>query len=195
VSRSHVVLALAAGLVGFVAGRGLPRGAAPVASAAPVTMPTDCKADHAQLVSTKAQLALCLGYRAPSEAETAPRSMAEPASTAGPPNGFAEGFLAWRQARKANERLEDYPEAVIVRRGDGTQAIYRPDEHSVEADDVYARKALDGNVTYYLGADAGPRSDPDAWGSLRDLADLSPDGETVVEGSTRLVLRRHDGGR
>ena len=187
-SRSHLVLALATGIVGLVAGRLLPRGApSPVvgsATSAASAVALECTTERAQLASTRTQLAICMAYRAEPEPELEPGSpSSEAPAAAAPPEGLA-GFAAWAQARKPHERLENYPEAVLVRRADGTRAIYRPNEHSSDSDDVYARKAIDGTITYYLGPDAGPRSDPDAWGSLRDLA--GPDG-TVVMGGTRLM--------
>ena len=195
-NRSHVVLALAAGLAGLVIGRVMPPGAPSpdtegrVAPTAPVTA-SECKADRVQLASTRVQLAICMAYRAPSSEPAPASSSPEPPAPAHPPQGLA-GFEAWAQARKPNERLENYPEAVLVRRADGTRAIYRPDEHSPDSDDVYARKSLDGNIAYYLGPDAGPRSDPDAWGRFEDLAD--PDGWVVMNGKRLIRLGRPDAG-
>ena len=131
-NRSHLVLAPAAALAGLLLGRALPRAAptsAPVPSALSVPLavaPAECKEERAQLASTKAQLAICMAYRQPEPAAPEPS-----APTDRPSQGFA-GFAAWAQARKPSERLENYPEAVFVRKPDGTQVIYRPDEHSAE---------------------------------------------------------------
>ncbi len=195
VSRSHVALTVAAALAGLVAGRVMPRGAPghpPVAGAAPVappTTPAECRAERAQLTSTRAQLALCMAYRAPSTEPDAAAAAPEPPASTEP-----RGWMAWlaAEARKNHEEDERYPEAVYVRRADGTRAIYRPDEHSSESDDVYARKSMDGYVTYYLGPDAGPRLDPAAWGSLRDLAD--PDGWVVMNGRKLVRFGSPDAG-
>jgi hypothetical protein len=202
VTRSHVVLALVAGVAGLLAGRAMPHAPAPTANTtptAPPTAPAQCRPERAQLASTRAQLAICMAYRAPST-DAEPVSSASPEPPAHPipaHESLAQGMARLASdpdARKFGDRLVSYPEAVLVRKADGTQGIYRPDEHSADSDDVYARKLPDGHIIYYLGPDAGPRSDPDAWGSLRDLADLSPDGQTVVSGTTRLVFPRRDAG-
>ena len=193
-NRSHVMVALVAGLVGLVAGRLLPRpapGLALLGSArrsAPVMAPADCKADRAQLASMRTQLAICMAYRDPSEPAPGSSASREPSASPDPPR---EG-MAWvaAEARRLHERDALYPEAVYVRRKDGADDIYRPNEHSPDSDDVYARKFLDGTILYYLGPDAGARSDPDAWGSLRDLA--GPDG--LMIGKTRVVFLKPDAG-
>jgi hypothetical protein len=94
------------------------------------------------------------------------------------------------EARKFHESYEDMPEAVFVRRGDGTTAVYQPDEWPPDGADVYARKLPNGYIVWYAGPDAGPRSDPSAWVELSELA--GPDGMLPATGRTR--LRSPEGG-
>jgi hypothetical protein len=162
VSRPSILLAVLAGAAGLLLGRALPgRSGQTVAVAAPPPLAVatrSCPPSGAQLASLRAQLALCLAY-APAAAPTAP----------------AKGLVAFAEAHAADlaawqEAVDRLPEAVFVRRKDGTSAVYAPDEVSPEREDVYARKLPDGHIVYYAGPEAGPRSDLGAWVRLRDLA-------------------------
>jgi hypothetical protein len=56
------------------------------------------------------------------------------------------------------------PDAVLVRHSDGTMGIYAPDEWPPDGDgQIVARKLPDGEVGWYAGPDAGPRTDPRAF--------------------------------
>jgi hypothetical protein len=85
---------------------------------------------------------------------------------------------------KVRAERERYPEAVIVRRADGTRRYYRPEDWAPDSEDIIARKYLDGDIRYYAGPDAGPRSDPAAWKHLRDLA--GPDGRVDLGNGVRM---------
>ncbi len=94
----------------------------------------------------------------------------------------ADDFATW--VANEREQYEKYPEAVIVRRPDGSTAYYRPEDYAADSEDIIARKYIDGDVRYYAGPDAGPRSDPRAWVHLRDLA--GPDGIVTLPNGARL---------
>lgn len=187
-SRS-LLLALLAGIAGIIIGRALPRDAPSAgtalsggsASPAPAPPPDrDCKAARAELGTTRAQLAICLAYRAvPAE----PESSAEPARAELAPSEPIEAFGA--ETRRTAELLDSYPEAVIVRRMDGTTGIYRPDERVPDSAEILARKFSDGRIGWYAGPDAGPPSDPAALVRPRDLA--GPDG-TVTMGAGQVSI-------
>src|SRR4051812_23327123 len=122
-TRHTLMPTLAAGIIGIVIGRSLPRSTPPsgmVASTAPtppVAAPAhqECKSE---LSSAKAQLAICLAYRAlPSGPDPTPPGPRAPepapmASTVPEP-----GDVAISENRR---RLDSYSEAVIVMRTDGT---------------------------------------------------------------------------
>jgi hypothetical protein len=149
----------------------------PLAVAAPA-----CKTARTELASLRAQLSICLAY--------AP--VARPAAPAKGLIAFAEehagDLAAWQ------EELDRRPEAVLVRRADGTSAVYSPDEVSPEREDVYARKLPDGYIVYYAGPEAGPRSDPDAWVRLRDLAGSDGTVPTVPGRTTLRFLSSEEAG-
>jgi hypothetical protein len=196
-----VLLAVVAGAVGLVVGRVLPQGTpgyGTVASAAPAaSAPNQCNAMRADLASARSQLVICLALGTPS-AEPPPASPAPTAPASAPPSeGTARLLALLAEARKDGERLDRLPEAVIVRHADGTETIYRPDEHPPDGEDAYARKFPDGRIRYYAGPDAGPRSDPDAWVLLKDLADADgslPTPPNWRPGLTRLQFMKPDAG-
>jgi hypothetical protein len=93
------------------------------------------------------------------------------------------------EIRRNRELLDSYSEAVIVQHPDGTTGVYKPDEWPIDGDGlIVARKLPSGNIGWYAGPDAGPRSDPAAFRQL-DLPKIAPpvivrepDGTLTVNG-------------
>lgn len=166
-------LAFVIGIVGIFVGHALPRGTSkPDATAtAPSTLiPTgpishDCKAECGELSSTKAQLAICkayLGRASEAAPSTAPNPESEP-----PKVRFVGGHRSSKdvdQITENQQRLDTYSEAVIVVHSDGKTKVYKPDEWPSDGDgQIVARKLSNGQIGWYGGPDAGPRSDPAAF--------------------------------
>lgn len=193
-NRSHVVLALAAAVVGLVVGRAIPRDASSpgavvgAASAVPVTAPADCKADRAQLVSTRTQLAICMAYRIP-PAEPDPAAASPSASvSAAPTDALVHPEQARVLAMLAAAEALPHVEYVIVRHKDGTVKGYLPEDWPADRDDgqIIARESP-GRSGYYA-VDAGPHASPVA---LHDLA--GPDG-VITMGKAKFVWEKSDAG-
>lgn len=195
--RSWLVLALIAGFVGAFIGRALRRDAAsaqaaPSASSAPSDAKASdpsCKSIRAELASIKARLAMCtaLGTRAPdAEPSTAPER-SEPDSLAD--SIGSRGRSSTDEIRRNRKLLDGYPEAVIVQHYDGSTGVYEPDEWGNDGDGVIiARKLPSGEIGFYAGPDAGPRSDPAAF-RPSDPAQIpptdwgvEPDGTITIDG-------------
>jgi hypothetical protein len=93
------------------------------------------------------------------------------------------------EIRRNRELLDSYSEAVIVQHPDGTTGVYKPDEWPIDGDGVIvARKLPGGEIGWYAGPDAGPRSDPAAFRQV-DLPKIvppvivrEPDGTLTVNG-------------
>lgn len=199
--RNRSILpALAAGVAGLLLGHALPR-AAPVpgavgrvTSASPAPAPAGCRAERAELSSTRAQLAICLAYRASPEPEPEPEPEATPpagartsgaaATPAAPPSPEHPDHARVRALLAAEPSR--HVEHVIVRHRDGTVRGYRPEDWPADRDDgqIIARESP-GRVGYYAldaGLDAGPVA-------LHDLA--GPDG-VVRMGGMRFVFPKSD---
>ncbi|WP_437638582.1 hypothetical protein [Sorangium sp. So ce854] len=85
------------------------------------------------------------------------------------------------EIRRNRELLDSYAEAVIVQHPDGTTGVYRPEEWPTDGDGVIvARKLPSGEIGWYAGPEAGPRSDPAAFRRL-ELPAVTP--PTLVRGS------------
>jgi hypothetical protein len=169
-ARICLVLALLAGVVGAFIGRAMPRDApssqaTPSASSAPSTAEPagrSCKPERAELASSKAHLAICMAFaaRAP---ETEPSGVPEPDAPELKPTD-AQRISSSEEIRRNRKRLDSYPEAVIVQHDDGRTGVYLPDEWPIDGDGVIiARKLPSGELGWYAGPDAGPRSDPAAF--------------------------------
>jgi hypothetical protein len=85
--------------------------------------------------------------------------------------------------------LDSYSEAVIVQHFDGRTGVYKPDEWPIDGDGIIiARKLPSGDIAWYAGPDAGPRSDPAAFRipPARDIdevvIDRAPDGTITING-------------
>ena len=62
------------------------------------------------------------------------------------------------------EMLDSLPEAVIVEHTDGTWGVYAPEDWPEDGPGrIIGRKLPDGEIGWYAGPDAGPRSDPNAF--------------------------------
>ena len=190
-------LALVIGIVGIFVGRALPRGISKtdVTTTAPSTplatgpISHDCKAECGEFSSTKVQLAICKAYlgrvfeAAPS---TAPSSESE-----SPKVRFGGGHISSEDTDRMMENMQilnTYSEAVIVVHSDGKTRVYKPDEWPSDGDgQIVARKFSNGQIGWYAGPDAGPRSDPAAFKPRRPdytipVMVTQPDGTITVNG-------------
>ncbi|WP_438018108.1 hypothetical protein WMF18_03065 [Sorangium sp. So ce315] len=93
------------------------------------------------------------------------------------------------EIRRNRQLLDSYPEAVIVRHHDGSTGIYKPDEWPSDGDgEIVARKLPSGEIGWYAGPDAGPRSDPAAFRPSEPPTIPSttwgraPDGTITIDG-------------
>lgn len=186
-----VALIAAAGIAGAVVERLVPRDA-PSAQAArsaspapPATGPAGegCEAERTELASTKARLAFCLalGARNPGS----PPSEAPEKSDLDHPSDIESPIAA--EIRRNRERLDSLSEAVIVQHADGSVGYYQPDEWPIDGDGlIIGRKFPSGQVGWYAGPDAGPRSDPAAFRRPESTIILAPNFVRESDGSIRV---------
>lgn len=190
--RNCLVFAFIAGVMGAFIGRAMPRDvsniqAVPSASftpsaAAPAGL--NCKAERKNIESFKAQLATCMANGAP-----APETEAENVPELSESELQDPHLPSTEERREYRRRLDSYPEAVIVRHHDGTTGVYAPDEWPIDGDGtIVARKLSSGELAWYAGPDAGPRSDPAAF-RTSDPPNISlpalkrePDGTITING-------------
>jgi hypothetical protein len=193
--RSSILLLLIAGIVGAFIGRAMPDDApdagdapgsqaVPIAFSAPsVAMPTDqsCKAERVELASTKTQLAICKAFNTDDYPEAIPSGV--------PPTDPQRMARDGREIRRNRKRLDSYTEAVIVQHFDGRTGVYKPDEWPIDGDGIIiARKLPSGDMAWYGGPDAGPRSDPAAFRvppapEIEELIiERAPDGTIMLNG-------------
>jgi hypothetical protein len=186
------VLIIIAGLVGAFIGRAMPGDAPdvgdapeaqanPIASSVPaVLIPSDqsCEVERSEISSTKTRLAICKAFNT----EVYPEAIPSGVSAADPPGDASE-------IRERRRRLDSYSEAVIVQHFDGRTGVYKPDEWPIDGDGIIiARKLPSGDIAWYAGPDAGPRSDPAAFRipPARDIDDAvidrAPDGTILING-------------
>jgi hypothetical protein len=155
--RRSLAFALAAGIGGVLIGRTTVTRDAPrlqvkvphLPSTAPLAG-RECKLERAELAATKAQLANCMAdtpQPAEADAPTAVETAAE-----------AEA----NRVRRNHEVLRTHTEVVIVRRADHTVSVYPPNE-PIPDGVIVARRLPSGEIGWYAGPDAGPRSDPAAF--------------------------------
>jgi hypothetical protein len=185
IRRSRALaLALAAGIAGVLIGRTTVLRGAPRAQVNPPHAPfaapltgRECKIERAELAATKAQLAHCMG-EAPQPPEPDAPTAVETA---------AEEEV--NRVRRNMEVLRNHPEdAVVVRRADHTVSYYAPNE-PIPDGIIVARRLPGGELGFYAGPDAGPRSDPAAFrapppGSplAGPVIERAPDGTIMVNG-------------
>jgi hypothetical protein len=193
--RSCLVFAVIAGVIGAFLGYALKHDArsveaGPSASDAPsAAAPAhrSCEADHTELASTKAQLAICMSYRAPIP-ETGPSGVPELSKPdvqefIDPRLPSAEDNQAWWEFKKSDAGT------ILVRHFDGTLGVYQPDEWPDNGDGVIWLRMLPGQVIgYYAGPDAGPRSDPSAFQPWEpEIPQVTwgrePDGTITINGT------------
>ena len=184
--RGSILLMLIAGMVGAFIGRAMP-GSAPNAEAVPIAFfapsiatPADqrCEVERSEISSTKTQLAICKAFNT----EVYPEAKPSGVSAADPAGDASE-------IRQRRRRLDSYSEAVIVQHFDGRTGVYKPDEWPIDGDGIIiARKLPSGDIAWYAGPDAGPRSDPAAFRipPARDIdevvIDRAPDGTITING-------------
>ncbi|WP_437690024.1 hypothetical protein [Sorangium sp. So ce176] len=193
--RNCLALALIAGVAGAFIGRAAPRdarSAPPARSALPappaaVRAGNGCEEKRTELRSVKAQLDVCTMLSSleaePSGAAGAP----EPAQRVEPVH--PQSMPGTAEIRRNRELLDSYPEAVIVRHHDGSTGIYKPDDWPIDGDgEIVARKLPSGEIGWYAGPDAGPRSDPAAFRPSEPAKippttwGLAPDGTITIDG-------------
>lgn len=181
-----VALALIASVVGAFIGRAIPdddpnaQAAASASSrpAATVLAVDECATETAALASTNAQLAICMAFDT-RDPETAPSGVPEK-----PEPEPSAALVA--EARSFHDRLAGLSEAVIVQHADGAIGIYKPDEWPTDGDGlIIGRKLPDGQVGWYAGPDAGPRSDPAAFGRPKSTIVLHPAFVREADGTIR----------
>ncbi len=202
--RSTLVLILIACLVGAFIGRTM-AGDAPDAQAIPVAfsapsvaMPAgqSCEAERAELASAKTQLTICKAFEKPvSESEPSSAPLLDPID---PVTG-----LNTEEIVRNRKRLDSYSEAVIVQHFDGRTGVYKPDEWPIDGDGIIvARKLPSGDMAWYAGPDAGPRSDPSAFrvppppDIVKPIIERAPDGTIMINGEPAdNAVQRMFGGR
>lgn len=192
--RSSVALIVIAGVVGALVGLTLLRNRPNVqASSSPSSAPSSvtpaghsCQAERSELALIKTQLAICMAFdaRVP-EAEPSGNPQA---SEPNPSEFEATDPLRVSRAeeiRRNRKLLKTYSEAVIVQHSDGRTGVYRPDEwHSDRDGVIVARKFPSGDIGWYSGPSAGPRSDPAAFHTSADSSDfVEPIIETASDGT------------
>ncbi|WP_437594794.1 hypothetical protein [Sorangium sp. So ce1000] len=170
--RNFFALALIACVAGAFIGRAMPRDAlsappdrsASSAPSAAVPAGDGCDADRSELKSIRAQLAICMIFNTRGR-EAEPSGSSEAAEPAHPEEPIdPQSMPGTEEIRRNRKLLDSYPEAVIVRHNDGSTGIYRPDEWPVDGDgEIIARKLQSGEIGWYAGPSAGPRSDPAAF--------------------------------
>jgi hypothetical protein len=184
--RGSILLMLIAGMVGAFIGRAMPDDApnaeaVPIAFSAPsVAAPADqsCNVERSEIDSTKTQLAICKTFNT----EVYPEAIPSGVSAADPAGDASE-------IRQRRRRLDSYSEAVIVQHFDGRTGVYKPDEWPIDGDGIIiARKLPSGDMAWYGGPDAGPRSDPAAFRvppapEIEELIiERAPDGTIMLNG-------------
>jgi len=144
-----------------------------------------CKAERAELASTKAKLAICMAIsmRTP---KAAPSKLSE---TAKDDPREAES----PEIRRNRELLESDSEVVIARRSDGTIGIYKLDEWPSKGDErMIGRKFPDGEFGWY----ARPMASTEQGVMFRGTSiELEPDGRLTMRGkpAPASVIRRLGG--
>jgi len=190
--RSSVAVILITGLIGAFIGRVVPRDAqrtqsVSVASSAPSVATYaghSCNAQRAELSSVKMQLAICMAFD--------PRNIdGDPATpSSGPPTAPQHAARDADEIKRNRKLLRTYSEAVIVQHADGRTGVYRPNEWPLDGDGIIvARKLQSGEIVWYAGPDAGPRSDPAAFqpssassNFVAPVIERAPDGTIMVNG-------------
>lgn len=196
--RSCLALAVIAGVVGALIGRAMPLDASsnqatPSVSSTPLAAEPpgrNCKAERAELVTIKAHLAICMAFstRAPETEPSGAPEVSEPEALEFDPL-HPQGIAKSEEIRRNRERLNSYPEAVVVQHYDGRTGVYKPDEWPIDGDGVIiARKLPSGDLGWYGGPDAGPRSDPAAFlpsdppNTPLPIMRREPDGTITLDG-------------
>jgi hypothetical protein len=166
--HSTLALALAAAIAGVLIGRTTASRDAPQAQVeaphAPSTAPLagrECNVTRAELAATQAKLAHCIADPPQPPEPDAPAADDEEAEA------YAE------REQRNREVLRTHPEVVIVRRADGTTSIYPPNE-PIPDGIIVARRLPSGEIGWYAGPDAGPRSDPAAFWPVDRGSPLAP---------------------
>ncbi|WP_437538170.1 hypothetical protein WME79_19735 [Sorangium sp. So ce726] len=190
------VIIAGAGILGVFLGRAVPHDASGVAADAsgsptsPGTTPADdeCEAERSALASTRAKLELCMAMDT-AEPEAAPSSVPEtpepepPASNVEP---TVQEIIA-EEIRSYHGRLDSLPEAVIVQEADGTIGIHKPDDGPIDGDGlIIGRKLPSGEIGWYAGPDAGPRSDPAAFRPTKSVIVFAHDFVREADGAIRV---------
>lgn len=186
-----VALIAAAGVAGAVIERFVPCGTPSVQaarSASPALSATGdagqgCQAERTELASVEAQLAFCMALGARRPEEPAPEAPAR--AELDPPPGVESPIAT--EIRRARERLDSLPQAVIVQHADGTIGYHDADAWPSDGDGlIIGRKLPDGQIGWYAGQDAGPRSDPAAFRRPESTIVLGPNVVRESDGTLRV---------
>lgn len=187
------VIIAGAGILGVFLGRAVPHDAPGVAADAsgsptsPGATPADdeCEAERSALASTRQKLDVCMAIDT-AEPEAAPSSAPEP-SEPEPPASLVEETvqeIIAKEIKSYHSRLDSLSEAVIVQETDGTIGIYKPDDWPIDGDGlIIGRKLPGGEIGWYAGPAAGPRSDPDAFRPTKSTIVLAPDFVREADGA------------
>lgn len=190
-TRTSLGMILVAGVFGAFIGRALPRDA-PKTEPAPRASTTNsvatsaghsCDAERAELVTAKTKLAICKAF----DPDLYPEAMQ---SGAPPPTDAQRMASEVAEIKQNRKLLKTYSEAVIVQHFDGRTGIYKPDEWPIDGDGIIvARKLPSGDIAWYAGPDAGPRSDPAAFrvppapsDLVKPIIETAPDGTIMING-------------
>jgi hypothetical protein len=166
---SHaVVSSFVAGISGIAIGMLIGRAPAPRAPkpiAPESRMEARCKAERAELTSTKAQLAICMAYTPHSPEVDTPAVEVED----------TEEAIEAARVRRNRDVMATCPDFLVVRQADGTMGLFPPDEWPSDGDGIIvARRLPSGQIGWYAGPDAGPRSDPAAFRAWFPMSRVSP---------------------
>ncbi|WP_129575946.1 MULTISPECIES: hypothetical protein [Sorangium] len=117
--------------------------------------------------------------------KTAPSGVPEKPEPDLPPSIVEETIAG--EIRSHHDRLDALSEAVIVQEADGTIGIYEPDDWSNDGDGlIIGRKLANGEIGWYAGPDAGPRSDPAAFRPTKSTIVLAPNFVREADGTIRV---------
>jgi hypothetical protein len=173
-TRRSVALAFITGIAGIVIGRATVSRPVPSREPADVraqSTPPACDRERAELRSTKAQLQICM--HEPKRNDQSAEDDRE------------EAHDRVRRNREVMATCQDY---LVVRRTDGAMELFPPAEWNGEGL-IVARKLPSGELGWYAGPDAGPRTDPAAFRAAEPGAALAapefgraPDGTIMVNG-------------
>ncbi|WP_437282417.1 hypothetical protein WME90_18135 [Sorangium sp. So ce375] len=142
-----------------------------------------------RLASTRARLDVCMAIdtAAPEAAPSSVPETPEPEPPASNVEPTVQEIIA-EEIGSYHGRLDSLPEAVIVQEADGTIGIHKPDDWPNDGDAlIIGRKLPSGEIGWYAGPDAGPRSDPAAFRPTKWTIVLAHDFVREADGRLEYV--------